>query len=128
MSRIFLGIFGLAAVLEWSLSGQMYNIFFAFDVFADEVLIVRGEVDDFDIGGKFVKNFRQLKETSLKLSQVLELNRVKIHIPSGNQHGQMLLIPGHYGINKRVILELEPYEICFFKVNKVGSFVNNFFY
>ncbi len=54
------GFFGFVAVLELELdgvgvdgfvSGEVYDGLLVFGVFADEVLVVGGEIDDFDIGG-----------------------------------------------------------------------------
>lgn len=117
VADVFGGFFGFVAVLELELdgvgvdgfvSGEVDDSLLVFGVFADEVLVVGGEIDDFDIGGDVIGDFGLLEEGALDLCQVIELNRIEIHLCTGNQQRQVLLIRGHDSIlDDRVIFGLE---------------------
>ncbi len=117
VADVFGCFFGFVAVLELELdgvgvdglmSGEVYDGLLVFGVFADEVLVVGGEIDDFDIGGDVIEDFGLLEKGAFDLSQVIELNGIEIHLCTGNQQRQILLIRGHDSVlDKRVVLGLE---------------------
>ncbi len=55
-----------------------------------------------------VEDFGLLEEGAVDLGQVIELNGIEIHLCTGNQQRQVLLIRGHDSIlDERVVLRLE---------------------
>jgi hypothetical protein len=119
VSDVFGCFFGLIAVLKLELDrvgvdslmrGEVYNSFLIFGVFAYKVLIVGGEINNFDIGGDVIEDFGLLEERALNLSQVIELNGIEIHLCTGNQQRQVLLIRRHDSVlDKGVVLGLETF-------------------
>lgn len=62
----------------------MYNGLLILSVLTDEILIISGEVNDSYVGGYVVEDLVLLEELSLWLGEIVELNRVQIHLRRGN--------------------------------------------
>ena len=119
VSDVLWGLFGFVTVFEFELDwvgvdgfvgGEVDDSLLIFSVFANQVLIVSWEIDDLDICGYRFEYFRLLEEGAFNLSKIIKLDRVEVHLGTGNQQRKVFLIGGHDSIfDERVVFGLEVF-------------------
>ncbi len=79
-----------------------------FGVLTNQVLFIRGEVNNLNIGGYVIENLVLLEEGAVDLGEVIELNGVEVHLGTGHQEGEILLVGGHDGVlDEQRVVRLE---------------------